>query len=156
MDRRDVREAFAVNLRRLRHAAFGSSLPSPAGPIQGPMRFHPIARSKPLCLPRHPSGCSAWAWSGLPSLLGVAGQRGDRSAFRCVWCNGSRRQIEPDPAEMAARYGAGTTVLATLRYDRGQPLHCGWLIDKGCCALADHPSGSARYHMTRMPTNPPG
>jgi hypothetical protein len=28
-----------------------------------------------------------------------------------VWCKECRHQIEPDPAEMAARYGAGTAVL---------------------------------------------
>jgi hypothetical protein len=28
-----------------------------------------------------------------------------------VWCKDCRHQIEPDPAEMAQRYGAETTVL---------------------------------------------
>ena len=28
-----------------------------------------------------------------------------------VWCKACRRQVEPDPAEMAARYGANTSVL---------------------------------------------
>jgi hypothetical protein len=28
-----------------------------------------------------------------------------------VWCKACQRQVEPDPAEMAARYGAETTVL---------------------------------------------
>jgi hypothetical protein len=27
-----------------------------------------------------------------------------------VWCLDCRHQVEPDPAEMAARYGAATTV----------------------------------------------
>jgi hypothetical protein len=27
-----------------------------------------------------------------------------------VWCRDCRHQVEPDPAEMAARYGAETTV----------------------------------------------
>jgi len=27
-----------------------------------------------------------------------------------VWCKGCQHQVEPDPAEMAARYGAETTV----------------------------------------------
>jgi hypothetical protein len=27
-----------------------------------------------------------------------------------VWCKSCRQQVEPDPAEMAARYGAETTV----------------------------------------------
>ena len=26
-----------------------------------------------------------------------------------VWCKACRHQVEPDPAEMAARYGAGTS-----------------------------------------------
>jgi hypothetical protein len=28
-----------------------------------------------------------------------------------VWCKACRHQVEPDPAEMAARYGAETSVL---------------------------------------------
>jgi hypothetical protein len=28
-----------------------------------------------------------------------------------VWCRECSHQVEPDPAEMAARYGAGTAVL---------------------------------------------
>jgi hypothetical protein len=28
-----------------------------------------------------------------------------------VWCRDCRHQVEPDPAEMAERYGAETTVL---------------------------------------------
>jgi hypothetical protein len=28
-----------------------------------------------------------------------------------VWCKACQHQVEPDPAEMAARYGAETTVL---------------------------------------------
>jgi len=28
-----------------------------------------------------------------------------------VWCKKCRHQVEPDPAEMAARYGADTSVL---------------------------------------------
>ena len=28
-----------------------------------------------------------------------------------VWCKKCQHQVEPDPAEMAARYGAETTVL---------------------------------------------
>jgi hypothetical protein len=28
-----------------------------------------------------------------------------------VWCHNSSHQVEPDPAEMAARYGAETTVI---------------------------------------------
>jgi hypothetical protein len=28
-----------------------------------------------------------------------------------VWCKACQQQVEPDPAEMAARYGADTSVL---------------------------------------------
>jgi hypothetical protein len=28
-----------------------------------------------------------------------------------VWCKECQHQVEPDPAEMATRYGAGTAVL---------------------------------------------
>jgi len=28
-----------------------------------------------------------------------------------VWCKACQHQVEPDPAEMAERYGAGTSVL---------------------------------------------
>jgi hypothetical protein len=28
-----------------------------------------------------------------------------------VWCKECQHQVEPDPGEMAARYGAGTSVL---------------------------------------------
>jgi len=28
-----------------------------------------------------------------------------------VWCHDCSHQVEPDPADMAARYGAGTTVI---------------------------------------------
>ena len=37
-----------------------------------------------------------------------------------VWCNDCRHQVEPDPAEMAERYGAETTVP-----DWGKRLVCG-------------------------------
>jgi hypothetical protein len=40
--------------------------------------------------------------------LGVAAAAGVRLI---VWCKECRHQVEPDPAEMAARYGAGTSVL---------------------------------------------
>jgi hypothetical protein len=28
-----------------------------------------------------------------------------------VWCKPCQHQVEPDPAEMAARYGVGTSIL---------------------------------------------
>jgi hypothetical protein len=40
--------------------------------------------------------------------LGVAAAAGVRLI---VWCKECQHQVEPDPAEMAQRYGAATTVL---------------------------------------------
>jgi hypothetical protein len=40
--------------------------------------------------------------------LGVAAAAGVRLV---VWCKDCQHQAEPDPAEMAARYGAETSVL---------------------------------------------
>jgi hypothetical protein len=40
--------------------------------------------------------------------LGVAATAGVRLV---VWCKECRHQVEPDPAEMATRYGAETPVL---------------------------------------------
>jgi hypothetical protein len=40
--------------------------------------------------------------------LGVAAEAGVRLI---VWCKACQHQVEPDPAEMAARYGADTSVL---------------------------------------------
>jgi hypothetical protein len=40
--------------------------------------------------------------------LGVAATAGVRLI---VWCKACQHQVEPDPAEMAARHGAGTSVL---------------------------------------------
>jgi len=40
--------------------------------------------------------------------LGAAAAAGVRLI---VWCKACRHQVEPDPAEMAARYGDSTTVL---------------------------------------------
>jgi hypothetical protein len=40
---------------------------------------------------------------------------GNAAAAHCrliVWCRDCRHQVEPDPAEMAARYGAEMTVPA--------------------------------------------
>jgi len=36
-----------------------------------------------------------------------------------VWCKACQRQVEPDAAEMAARYGAGTSVLDREGVTRG-------------------------------------
>jgi hypothetical protein len=46
-------------------------------------------------------------YSGPPMTLGNATAAKVRLI---VWCLDCRRQIEPDPAEMAARYGAETPV----------------------------------------------
>jgi hypothetical protein len=40
--------------------------------------------------------------------LGVAAAAGVRLI---VWCKECQHQVEPDPAEMAARYGAETSVI---------------------------------------------
>jgi hypothetical protein len=45
---------------------------------------------------------------GPPMTLGVAAAAQVRLI---VWCKACQHQVEPDPAEMAARYGADTSVL---------------------------------------------
>jgi hypothetical protein len=45
---------------------------------------------------------------GPPMTLGAASAAGVRLIF---WCKECRHRVEPDPAEMAARYGAETPVL---------------------------------------------
>ena len=45
---------------------------------------------------------------GPPMTLGAAAAAQVRLI---VWCKSCRHRVEPDPAEMAARYGADTTVL---------------------------------------------
>src|SRR6516162_9796155 len=45
---------------------------------------------------------------GPPMTLGVAAAAGVRLI---AWCKECRHQVEPDPAEMATRYGAETSVL---------------------------------------------
>ena len=47
-------------------------------------------------------------YRGPPMTLGVAAAAGVRLI---VWCKECQRQVEPDPAEMASRYGAETSVL---------------------------------------------
>jgi hypothetical protein len=44
---------------------------------------------------------------GPPATLGSSAAAGVRLI---VWCSDCRHQVEPDPAEQAARYGAETTV----------------------------------------------
>jgi Zn finger protein HypA/HybF involved in hydrogenase expression len=44
---------------------------------------------------------------GLPMTLGNAAAARVRLI---VWCKDCQHQVEPDPAEMAQRYGAATTV----------------------------------------------
>jgi hypothetical protein len=48
------------------------------------------------------------AHRGPPMTLGNAAKAGVRLI---VWCRDCGREIEPDPAEMAERYGAEATVL---------------------------------------------
>jgi hypothetical protein len=47
------------------------------------------------------------AYRGPPMTLGNAAKAGVRLI---VWCRTCGRQVEPDPAEMAGRYGAETPV----------------------------------------------
>ena len=47
-------------------------------------------------------------YHGPPTTLGNAAAAHVRLR---VWCKDCRHQVEPDPAEMAARYGAETSVL---------------------------------------------
>jgi hypothetical protein len=47
-------------------------------------------------------------YRGPPMTLGVAAAAGVRLI---VWCKECQHQVEPDPAEMAAWYGAETSVL---------------------------------------------
>jgi hypothetical protein len=46
--------------------------------------------------------------TGPPMTLGGAASAQVRLI---VWCKACQHQVEPDPAEMAARYGADTSVL---------------------------------------------
>ena len=45
---------------------------------------------------------------GPPMTLGGAAAAGVRII---VWCKAGQHQVEPDPAELAERYGAGVSVL---------------------------------------------
>jgi hypothetical protein len=47
-------------------------------------------------------------YRGPPMTLGVAAAAQVRLI---VWCKSCQRQVEPDPAEMATKYGAETSVL---------------------------------------------
>jgi Zn finger protein HypA/HybF involved in hydrogenase expression len=47
------------------------------------------------------------SYRGPPMTLGNAAAA---KVTLIVWCKDCRHQVEPDPAEMAARYGAETTV----------------------------------------------
>ena len=47
-------------------------------------------------------------YRGSPATLGSTAAA---QAVLIVWCKSCRHQAEPDPAEMAERYGAGTSVL---------------------------------------------
>ena len=43
-----------------------------------------------------------------PGLLATLGSTAAAGAWLIVWCKTCDHQVEPDPAEMAARFGAGT------------------------------------------------
>jgi hypothetical protein len=47
-------------------------------------------------------------YRGPPATLGSTAAAG---ATIVVWCKACGHQVEPDPAEMAAQYGADTSVL---------------------------------------------
>jgi hypothetical protein len=47
-------------------------------------------------------------YRGPRMTLGVAAAAGVRLV---VWCKACRHQVEPDPSELATRYGAETSVL---------------------------------------------
>ena len=47
-------------------------------------------------------------YRGPPMTLGAAAAANVRLI---VWCKACQHQVEPDPAEVAARYGADTSVL---------------------------------------------
>ena len=51
---------------------------------------------------------SVKSYSGPPMTLGAAAAARVRLI---VWCEGCQHRFEPDPAEMAARYGAATAIL---------------------------------------------
>ena len=59
----------------------------------------------PRCEPR--DGATMKSEPGPPMTLGVAAKAGVGLIVRCRDCG---HQVEPDPAEMAARYGAETPV----------------------------------------------
>jgi len=48
------------------------------------------------------------SYRGPPTTLGAAAEAQVRLI---VWCKACQHQVEPDPAEVAARYGADTSVL---------------------------------------------
>jgi hypothetical protein len=48
-------------------------------------------------------------YQGRPATLGSTARAGVRLV---VWCRACSHQVEPDPGELAARYGADTPVLA--------------------------------------------
>ena len=59
-------------------------------------------------------------YSGRPVTLGSTAAAQVRFI---VWCKDCRHQVEPDPAEMAERYGAATT--AQDWYERLRCSQCG-------------------------------
>jgi hypothetical protein len=62
----------------------------------------------------------------LKSIPGPPATLGSSAAAQVrfiVWCRDCRHQVEPDPAEMAERYGAATT--AQVWYERLRCSQCG-------------------------------
>ena len=52
------------------------------------------------------------SWTGPPMTLGAAAAHAVRLI---VWCRDCRHQVEPDPAEHAARYGTNLPVLEWVK-----------------------------------------
>jgi hypothetical protein len=52
------------------------------------------------------------SWTGPPMTLGAAAAHAVRLI---VWCRDCRHQVEPDPAEHAARYGTDLPVLEWVK-----------------------------------------
>src|SRR5215469_3445582 len=73
---------------------------------------YPVNRSVTIKLRHYQEAVSearVKPYRGPPATLGSTAPAG---LTLVVWCNDCRHQVEPDPAEMAERYGAETTVPA--------------------------------------------
>jgi hypothetical protein len=67
-----------------------------------------------------------------------------------VWCRECRHQVEPDPAEMAARYGAGTPVPdwhARLVCSRCGSRQVDVVVSSSASEMRPQPLTTAAYHV---------